>query len=485
MQPFSTLSGTEGHLQGGPRCFIRSRSTCSRSLAIITLVGAAITGACGARSGGTDGARPSSGEPFSRPLEIYRDLGFMTGPGQFPVVASFATLAGPTDSTYVMLAMSLPNNALRFQRDSDGFFAEYRIDLTFLDEDSVVVRRVEAREVVRVSTFAETGRTDESIVYQQGIAVPPGRYIVRLLAADVNSSRGFRMTDTLTAPAYSVGTGVSSPVLVYDAEGRTSRATLPHLITNPRHTVAYGGSSPRVYVESYGAGTQPIDVRVTDEQGGIVWSGTAVLSEAGADLRYGIVEIPSDALPLGKFWIAVSSDGGTARTPVVMTISDQWMVANMDDVMQFLRYIAYTEELDSLTTGSPTQQRAAWERFWDRRDPLPITDVNEYRDAFFQRVRYATEAFREAGGRPGWNTDRGEVYIVLGQPDNAIERYVGNVDITRQPNAEEWIYMSLPGGRLNLLFHDRTGFGRYELVPASASAFRSVADRLKPRPRRN
>ena len=32
-----------------------------------------------------------------------------------------------------------------------------------------------------------------------------------------------------------------------------------------------------------------------------------------------------------------------------------------------------------------------------------MTDANEYRDEFFQRVRYATEVFREPGGRAGWD----------------------------------------------------------------------------------
>jgi hypothetical protein len=38
----------------------------------------------------------------------------MTGSAQFPAVASLATLAGPGDSTYVLLGMSMPNTALRF-----------------------------------------------------------------------------------------------------------------------------------------------------------------------------------------------------------------------------------------------------------------------------------------------------------------------------------------------------------------------------------
>ena len=47
-------------------------------------------------------------------------------------MASFSTLAGPADSTYLLLAISLPNGALRFQREGSGFFAEYSVRVEFL-----------------------------------------------------------------------------------------------------------------------------------------------------------------------------------------------------------------------------------------------------------------------------------------------------------------------------------------------------------------
>jgi GWxTD domain-containing protein len=453
-----------------------------RVVAVLLLAVAGLAACSGAQAGGQP--RPSRAEPFARPLEIYRDLGFMTGPGQFPVVASFSTMAGPADSTYVVLGLSMPNSALRFQREGSGFFAEYNVDVKVMDVDSVVVRRFRATETVRIATFAETGRTDESVVFQHVLAVPPGRYIVQLAASDAHSSRGFRMTDTLTGPYYgSDGVRLAPPVLVYEAAGRTGRDMLPDLILNPRHTVAYGGESPLLYVEAYG-GNEPLDVTVISDAGAVVWSATASLNEGAGDLRYGIVPIPTETFPLGRFWIDVSGSGAVGRKPLVLTISDQWMVSNFEDVLQFLRYIAFAEELDSLRDGTPTERRERWERFWDRRDPLPVTPINEYREQFFQRVRYATEAFRETG-RTGWQSHRGEVYIVLGPPDYAVERYIGRGDMTGRPNAEEWVYSAAPGGRLNLLFHDRNGFGHLELIPSSAAAFRAAADRLKYRPPRN
>jgi GWxTD domain-containing protein len=448
----------------------------------VLLLSMLMLAACGASTGGS---RTPRNETFSRPLEIYRDLGFMTGTGQFPVVASFATVAGPADSSYVLMAMSVPNSALRFQRDETGFFAEYSVDVAFMDPDSAVVQRWRGREIVRVSTFAETGRTDESVVYQQGVAIAPGHYIVRVESADANSSRGFRMIDTLTVPDYAAAPAVASPVLVYEAAGRSVRDSLPGLIFNPRRTVPYGGVAPKLYLEAYNSAEQPLLVRVMNDVGDTVWSARATLHGGTDALRFGVVGVPAEVLPLGRFWVEVAGEDVAAmRTPLVMTISDQWMVGNFDDVLEFLRFIAHNEEIDSLRVGSPVEQRAAWDSFWARRDPLPVTEINEFRDQFFQRVRYVTEAFREPGGRAGWATDRGEVYIVLGPPDHALERFVGANDMTSQPNAEEWVYVNAPGGRVTLLFHDRTGFGRFELVPSSAATFRSIADRLKSGPRR-
>ena len=434
---------------------------------------------------------PEAGRPVpvgeqvvSRPLEIYRDLGMKAGPPQFPVVVSYATMAGPGDSTFMFVSLSMPSSALRFERGGDGFTAEYSVSLAFM-QDSAVVQRLDDRQRVVVGTFAETGRIDESVLYQNAIALAPGRYVIELKTADAHSSRGFAATDTVEVPAYGPqSTRLGTPVVVYSADGRPSRDVRPTLVSNPRHTVSYGVESPKLYVETYGAPAgEPVRVNVVDEKGASIWSANAVLPRGNDSLRSGMLDLPGDQLPLGRMWVEVTADGATsARTPLLLTISDQWMIANIGEVIEFLRYVAFQDELDSLSVGTPAEQRAAWDSFWAKRDPISTTATNEFRDQFFERVRYATDNFREPG-LMGWNTDRGEVYIVLGPPDVMGERYVGNVDENGLPNAQEWVYERVPGGRMNLLFVDRGGFGRLELAPSSESAFRATADRLKPKRR--
>ena len=454
--------------------------------AVLTASLLVVTFACGGPNART-GRNPARVTTVARPLEVYQQLGFMAGPPDFPAVASLATMAGPHDSTFVLFALSMPATALRFQRDSTGFVGEYRINISFL-KDSIVVKRVEHQERVRVASFAETGRTEESVIFQDLIALPPGTYGVQVYAGDVFSSRSFRARDSVDVPAYNAERKLAAPVIVYRAEGRRRRGARPDLIVNTRNTVPYGNETPHVYLELYQSpATMSIQLRIVNDRNEPVWQRATTLTSGSDSLRYAIVDVPTGQLPLGRLWLEASIPGASGsapvsapvRSPLLITISDQWVVANFDDVLRFINYIALPSEVDSLRSATEAERLALWQRFWDRRDPLTTTALNEFREEFFQRVRFATDHFSE-GGTAGWDTDRGEVYIVLGPPDQTFDRYIGR-DAANDPNAIEWVYDNAQGLRLQLTFIDQTGLGRFELSPQSDHSFRSAANRLKPK----
>ena len=95
--------------------------------------------------------------------------------------------------------------------------------------------------------------------------------------------------------------------------------------------------------------------------------------------------------------------------------------------------------------------------FWLKRDPDPDTEVNEYKLEFEARVEHATKRFRE--GVPGYNTDRGRVYIFMGPPDKFEEFFP-------QPGSEDrgstiwWIYYDF---ELGIEFADAKGTGAYSI----------------------
>lgn len=103
------------------------------------------------------------------------------------------------------------------------------------------------------------------------------------------------------------------------------------------------------------------------------------------------------------------------------------------------------------------------EAFWKHRDPSQGTPENEYKTEHFRRITYTNANFGRNAPGPGWKTDRGRTYIVLGEP-NDIERHTGELGIY---NSEVWFYQELvqfdlPAG-FSLVFFQKDGIGEYVL----------------------
>ncbi len=81
-----------------------------------------------------------------------------------------------------------------------------------------------------------------------------------------------------------------------------------------------------------------------------------------------------------------------------------------------VRWIITDEERSAFMQLSNDEERDQFiEAFWQRRDPTPDTEENEFKEEHYRRIAYANEHF--AAGMPGWKTDRGRIYIVFGPAD--------------------------------------------------------------------
>jgi GWxTD domain-containing protein len=107
------------------------------------------------------------------------------------------------------------------------------------------------------------------------------------------------------------------------------------------------------------------------------------------------------------------------------------------------------------------------EQFWLRRDPKPGTAENAFKTEHYRRIGYANRHFGTASGRPGWQTDRGHIYIVYGPPD---EIELHEQDAGHGHSFQMWMYRSVKdiGDNLTILFVDRSGKGDYNLAPGNA-----------------
>src|SRR5213080_3399419 len=81
-----------------------------------------------------------------------------------------------------------------------------------------------------------------------------------------------------------------------------------------------------------------------------------------------------------------------------------------------VRWIITDDERKAFMQLSNEEEREKFiEAFWDRRNPNPDSEDNEFKEEHYRRIAYANEHF--AAGIPGWKSDRGRIYIVYGPAD--------------------------------------------------------------------
>jgi GWxTD domain-containing protein len=134
--------------------------------------------------------------------------------------------------------------------------------------------------------------------------------------------------------------------------------------------------------------------------------------------------------------------------------------------------------------------------FWRRRDPTPQTPENEFRDMFDRRVAFADRVFASPEAR-GSITDRGKVFVLLGEPSSVRRRPITNRDSVRivedeiiNGTIELWTYtrerlpIAIPRKGVLFRFISQKGIGDNVLQREDVYGFQALAVATNPNERR-
>ena len=156
---------------------------------------------------------------------------------------------------------------------------------------------------------------------------------------------------------------------------------------------------------------------------------------------------------------------------------------NSQKFMDITRYIITPQEAKIFREMPPEDRGEFLTDFWHRRDPNPETKVNEFRQQYYTRLAIADKAFRTA--IPGWMTDRGRIFMLLGPPTDIIKKSMGDATVEPKKGVRElssdlleegtwterpteiWVYNQYPdyfSGPLRLIFVDYESDGDYKLT---------------------
>lgn len=101
--------------------------------------------------------------------------------------------------------------------------------------------------------------------------------------------------------------------------------------------------------------------------------------------------------------------------------------------------------------------------FWSKRNPDPATLENEFKKEHDRRLDYANRFLGRDSPRPGWRTDRGRMYVILGEPQQK-QSYDGLAEVV---SIEHWFYQGEQARGLppffDLLFFKERDVGEYRL----------------------
>lgn len=141
---------------------------------------------------------------------------------------------------------------------------------------------------------------------------------------------------------------------------------------------------------------------------------------------------------------------------------------NPDEIVEWL-FMTPLEQMSYMTLKTTREREAFIEEFWQKRNPNPLSPVNEFREEIERRVAFCNQWFGEMSRNDdrGWDSERGRIYILLGPPD--LRNRQDRMDF-QQPGfrdtalREQWIYDRYD---LVLIFRESSLFGefRLEMIP--------------------
>ena len=439
---------------------------------------AALAG-CAAQRTTPGTATPSTeqtlGELFNLP-SVYQRLGRLAAAGPMPFVGNLGFLKGRGDSTIARIGLSFENHAFAFAREGTHYLARARIEFGLTRTGQPPVQAVRD-EVIRVESFAETQRSDESVIVEQGFMLMPGSYTLTVTVRDPAANVFSRAEQAIEVPAFAPGS-LTTPIFVYQVRPRLALADSLVLLLNPRGTVASGGGdSLLMYLEAYDVpeGGRQIPVRVRDDRDSLLYQASLNL-HGGRAVEGHLVRIASDAPPLGQLSIEIGEGAERKQVIALVSFSRNWVVTNYDNLLALLRFFPWRADLlNALRAARAPERPRLWREFWTATDPNPMTGENEALDLYFTRIAIANERFKDEGG-PGWRTDRGEVYVTLGEPDQAYENPPGS-----DQRIVQWAYANY---RAVITFTGPIGFTRLRMTTQSRADFsRAKAQVIQQGPR--
>jgi len=411
-----------------------------------------------------------------------------------------------TKNDYVEIYYSLPQALLKFVRnDSASFVCKLVLDLEMYHDKKLLANKIWKieKQIADTTSIQEGSQLVDLIRYFVDDA---GAYRIKLRVRDMYQPEAVDSAQTV----FTVRKADKSDVHISDVELATNirRSTADDsqskLIKNkylisPNPSGLFGEGSSRVYYyyETYNLSTYKsrspkyLAVSMIQDAYGNKIDGVGVtyrtrIIKHDANVELGMLNVSN--LPSGKYKL-IYGIADSARSLLASHEKDFFIYnpdvpstqledqgnygpitllngKQLDEEFRFVRYILSKEEKEVYNgmTNDEAKRKFLYEIWAKPRNDFSVTGI-PFREEYLARVHFANEHYTSVFG-PGWNSDRGRVFILYGSP-SSLERFPSTQELLPY---QIWTYDFLKKqSGVKFVFADKAGFNKYELIHSTLS----------------
>ncbi|MCH8325478.1 MAG: GWxTD domain-containing protein [Bacteroidetes bacterium] len=374
--------------------------------------------------------------------------------------------------TKVEVFIQVPYSSILFVKTDDGFHGLYTITVSFLNEKGEKLFSEKIwKEKIFVKDFKTTSSKKISNISRRTFYLQPGMYLVRTSVEDKETKKEFVKTIKFIVRDFSQDVSLSSILFIVNTNVKNGNRKI---VPNVSRNVANQKNGIPIYYQLYS--NKKMDAIVyyiisDKEEDDIFKESESIKVDSGINNIFYTAKDLSINLGTYQFSIVIKNNDDDKLAETKKIFFSKWVGApsNIEDLetaIDQLEYIATDDQKDYIEEGKTKEERIKrYMEFWKYKDPNPIDDENEVFNEYYRRINLANNNFSHYN-RPGWKTDRGMVFIVLGPPNN-IDSHP--FDSFSKPFVV-WEYYDL---NRSFTFTDITGFGDFRLAnPLDFNYFR-------------
>lgn len=362
------------------------------------------------------------------------------------------------------------------------FISKYNVEYIIYDNNNEQIQIKNFKKSIIEEDYSKTQSINgEFELNQYSFIIPSGDYKIVVKFYDELAEKKFEKSKSFSVINFSeFDFSLSGLMLVSDIEENKGKFKITPFISENINKI---NSNFFLFYETYYNPSKNLNydydlfVKIYDDKNNIVYEKSKILQNIKIDnsnqstlntKQFYIYINDIKKLSNGKYTIKLFAAKPTInnefeesdliavsqRSIVYYDDQNSEIVNNLETSIKQLRYVATQTEIDKINSGkNETEKILLFQEFWQSLDPTPNTERNEAFDDYYKKVQYANNNFKSY--TEGWLSDKGQIYIVLGQPTN-IEK---SQDPTRRVVYERWVY-----GSREFIFADNNGFGDFRLI---------------------